>query len=123
MRDTTKTRKTLYETLKANQGRISKSCEMVGISRMTYYNWRKKHPKWAKQIDEIENNFIEAIKVKGISLAIEGNTSMIQFILKNKLSDEFNVPDKIAPTDPSGQKSWSFHEFVKAVNEETQTGK
>lgn len=117
MKDSKKKLQQIYELMKANQGRISKTCEQAGISRVTYYKWRKIHPEWAIKVDEIEKEFIEAIKVKAIQISLEGNTSMIQFMLSKRMPEEFGAPEKIAFTDPTGEFPYSFTDFVKAVNE------
>ncbi len=119
MKDTAEKRQQVYKLMKANQGRIGATCEEIGISRECYYRWRRIHPTWANEIDGIEKELIDRVKAKGFQLAInEGNVSMIQFILKNKLQKEFNAPEKIAPTDPSGTKAAIFNIRIEANGNE-----
>jgi len=62
-------KKEFIEAWSETRGVISKTCEMIGISRDTYYDWRNKDPKFAKLLVTVElkrNKDVEDILMEKI---------------------------------------------------------
>lgn len=66
-----------------NNGNISKSCEEVGISRGTYYNWIKE-PEFKEHLNQMEDIKIDYVENKLFELIDKGNVTAIIFYLNNK---------------------------------------
>lgn len=97
-------KKELIKALEANLANVSKSCEAVGISRSTFYNYLE-DPVFADQVDEVvegTKDFVESKLfelINGVEIQKEGkdgepiiytkppdNTSII-FFLKTRAKD------------------------------------
>lgn len=63
-----------------NYANVKKACEEVGISRETFYKWKKR--KWfgdkLKKIDELLVGELESL---AISRSFEGSDTMLKFLL------------------------------------------
>ena len=66
-----------------NNGNISKSCEDIGISRGTYYNWIKE-TEFKEQLNQLEDIKIDYVEEKLFQLIDNGNVTAIIFYLNNK---------------------------------------
>jgi hypothetical protein len=71
------------ESMKSLLGNITKSCDAIGISRRTYYNWMEDEnfKNEVDSIDEFTLDFVENSLFKQIQ---EGNTTATIFYLKTK---------------------------------------
>lgn len=99
MKKNNQTQELLLEQLKKTPI-VAMSCEKIGISRATYYDWRKKDAAFAKEADKalrdgtaLINDAAESQLIAGIKA---GNLTSIIFWLKNK------HPDYKQPTLQSG---------------------
>lgn len=66
---------------------ISNACKSIGISRQTFYDWRKSDKEFdtsCKHIEEGVKDFCEGMLLKNIR---EGGTSELIFFLKTKAKD------------------------------------
>ena len=82
----TASKKILLEQIKKTPV-IQVACEKVGVSRATYYRWKKNDPKFAEKADialnegsQIINDMAESQLISAIK---EGNLTGIIFWLKN----------------------------------------
>jgi len=82
----TTSKKILIEQIKKTPV-IQVACEKVGVSRATYYRWKKNDPKFAEKADialnegsQIINDMAESQLISAIK---EGNLTGIIFWLKN----------------------------------------
>lgn len=70
--------------LRSSSGIVSIACEKVGISRNTFYKWKREDAEFASAVDEIDErslDFVEGCMFK----AIEGGDSrLIMYYLNNK---------------------------------------
>ena len=65
-------------------GVVTQACKMVGVSRVTYYDYYNNDPEFKKQIDEIQNvalDFAESQLHKQIQ---DGSAAATIFYLKTK---------------------------------------
>jgi transposase-like protein len=72
------------ELFTSNACNVSECCKKVGISRNTFYEWKKYDKSFAERIKEAEEgliDFAESMLYKGIK---EGKTTEIIFFLKTK---------------------------------------
>lgn len=81
-------KKELKEQLKKQMGNISLACKKVGISRNSYYRWKKEDKEWGKEMDEIKeekdnemNDFTEGKLYEKIH---NGDRTSIIFYLKTR---------------------------------------
>lgn len=65
-------------------GNVSTACKMVGITRQTFYLWKKHDQSFTDRVDEIDQknvDFAETMLLKNIR---EGRETSIIFYLKTK---------------------------------------
>ena len=79
-----KRKKEIIEILSKNLGNVTAACEKVGISRATFYDWRRTDADFDEAITEINErtlDFVEGQLLTGISA---GNAKLIIFYLVNR---------------------------------------
>lgn len=73
--------------LNNNSGIVASACKAAGISRYTFYEWKKNDPEFAEKVEdiiELQKDFCEALILKKMK---EGDTTMIIFYAKTKMKD------------------------------------
>ena len=78
------------EAMKKTFGNISVSCNTVGISRQTPYNWAKEDPEFAEKLNskDYEESFKDAIEAKLAKLGMtDENPTVLIFLAKTKCKD------------------------------------
>ena len=73
--------------LSETSGIVASACKAAGISRYTFYEWRKNDPDFAEKVDdiiELQKDFCESLILKKMK---EGDTTMIIFYAKTKMKD------------------------------------
>jgi len=78
------------EALKLTKCNISKSCKAINISRVTYYEWIKKYPKFAQEVQEIEDSLTDRIENALFRKAELGHQRAIEFYLTNRKKDKYS---------------------------------
>lgn len=65
---------------------VSKVCELVGISRQTFYRWRDEDDKFKKEIQDAQEKFYDDIETTMYNKAIvEKDTTMLIWLSKTKM--------------------------------------
>lgn len=72
------------EALLNSAGNISHACKKIGISRNTYYEWRKDDREFDNLCEEQQEAIIDLVETKLMSNIQEGKTAEIIFFLKTK---------------------------------------
>lgn len=62
-------------------GRFKVACNKLGVGVSTYYDWLKE-PGFASRLHEAKQEWESVLHAKAMQLALEGNTTMICFLLK-----------------------------------------
>lgn len=105
---TRKKKKEFLEVFKNSLGIITYSCQKVGISRETFYRWKREDEEFKKEVEEslkIQKNDVEDRLLKAI---VADNITAIIFYLKSKhpeyrpalkLSGELDLNDYDKLTD------------------------
>lgn len=73
--------------LEQSFGLVSTTCRKVGISRSTYYKWRKDDSQFADRADEVkelQKDVVEALILKKMK---DGDTAMLIFYAKTQMKD------------------------------------
>lgn len=65
---TTLKKREFIEAMKLNAGLITQSCEVVGLSRSTVYDWRDKDPVFEEALQEIQEANIDFVEGKMFEL-------------------------------------------------------
>ena len=65
-------------------GNIGQTCKLLKMARRTYYLWMQGDDKFKKKVDETEQSFVDNVESAAYATALEGSTTMQQFILKSK---------------------------------------
>lgn len=65
-------------------GIITLTCEIVGITRKTYYDWCEKDPEFKKACMDIDDKVIDFVEHELFKQVKEGNIAAIIFYLKTK---------------------------------------
>ena len=79
-----KSKEKFLENFKLSLANISISCEASGISRQTYYNWRKNDSQFRSDCEEIEERNLDLAEMKLLNAIREGKTAELLFYLKTK---------------------------------------
>ena len=75
------------EQLEKSFGLVATTCRKVGISRSTYYKWRKDDSQFADKADdikELQKDVAEALILKKMK---DGDTAMLIFYAKTQMKD------------------------------------
>lgn len=76
-------RKTL-QALTETCGIVSDACRKVNISRWRFYEWKKKDPSFATEVEQIEEDQIDFVESKLLENIRKGQERSIIFYLKCK---------------------------------------
>lgn len=76
-------KKALLEALEKSLGVVTTACKIVGISRVTYYEYLK-DPEFKAQVDDIENIALDFAESQLHKQIRDGNVSSTIFYLKTK---------------------------------------
>lgn len=74
----------VYEKKAAN---ISATCDALGISRGTFYKWKKDSAKLSEMLSYIDESLIDFAESKLLEKIQDGDTTSIIFFLKTKGKD------------------------------------
>ena len=81
---TLQTKKELIDAMEQSLGVVTAACKMVGISRVTYYDYYNNDPEFKKAIDELQNVALDFAESQLHKQIREGSTSATIFYLKTK---------------------------------------
>lgn len=76
----------LFDRKAAN---ISSTCEAIGISRETYYEWRKRYGKFDQACDDIEMSLIDFAESQLLQNIKAGKETSLIFYLCNRAPDRW----------------------------------
>jgi len=77
-------RRLFLELFPASAGSISKTCEKIGISRVTFYRWRETDKSFDRKFREAEESLIDWVETRLMKCIDQGNVTAIIFFLTNK---------------------------------------
>ena len=86
------------DALTIAKGIIYLACEAVGISRQTYYNWRKSDEVFREAVDEVLETQVDWVENKLLDLINAGDTTATIFYLKTK-GKKRGYSDKAQPKE------------------------
>lgn len=73
--------------LEQSFGLVATTCRKVGISRSTYYKWRKDDSQFADKADEVKELQKDAAEALILKKMKDGDTSMLIFYAKTQMKD------------------------------------
>lgn len=74
----------LIENLRICKGIVASACEVVGVSRGTFYKWCKEDEEFKAQVDEINEATLDFVESKLLENIKKGEVTSIIFYLKTK---------------------------------------
>ena len=77
-------KKALIEALKKNMGDISKACKAVGISRTTFYKYKKEDDGFRKELEILDEMDLDFAISKLKECIEDKNITSIMYFLNNK---------------------------------------
>ena len=77
-----------FEVYKRKGCNITAACDAVGISRQTYYEWRKEE-EFNRKCEEGEESLVDMAEVQLIKNIREGNQRAVEFFLCNRAPDRW----------------------------------
>ncbi len=90
------------------RGNISISCDAVGISRQTFYDWMKNDKEFNNAIQEAQNRLRDDMESVLVSRGVDNSDAALIFWLKNRHPDykqnQFNVNTQVNIELPSWAK-------------------
>lgn len=75
------------EQLEKSFGLVATTCRKVGISRSTYYKWRKDDSQFADRADEVKELQKDAVEALILKKMKDGDTAMLIFYAKTQMKD------------------------------------
>jgi len=88
------TKETFLKTYESNGENVSNACEVVKISRKTYYKCLEKYPKFKQAIEDIKeksNEKVVTLAKKGLESNLRRNKqSAVEYVLNNKSNGEYS---------------------------------
>lgn len=103
-----------FEVYKRKGCNITAACDAVGISRQTYYEWRKEK-EFDQKCKEAEESLIDMAEVQLIKNIREGNEKALEFYLCNRAPNKWR---KTIRQDLSGPVKVE-QELPLSITEET----
>ncbi len=79
-----KTKQDALKLLAKCFGNISLVCEQLGVTRQTFYNWRRQDKNFDLAVEEINERTLDMVESKLIEGITEGNARLIMFYLNCK---------------------------------------
>jgi len=77
-------KKALLEALEENIGDVSKACKEVGISRTSFYRYRKEDEKFRKELEAMQESHLDFAESKLKQCISDKNITAIMYFLNNK---------------------------------------
>ena len=74
----------MIEAMRKSLGNITIACRNVGITRLTHYEWLKKYPEYAKEIDDVKEEEIDWVENALRKNIGKGDTTSMIFFLKTR---------------------------------------
>ena len=76
--------KVFLKAFETSFGNISEACKNANIGRGTYYRWMKLNPRFAQQVEDLNEELIDYAESKLLTQIMDNNTTAIIFFLKTK---------------------------------------
>ena len=114
-----KKQKAFLKALSENLGNITKTCEEIGISRNTFYEWKKYYENFAADAAAIDDEILDWVEENAFNRIKEKSDTMIIFFLKTKGKKR----GYIEKTEQAGTIEISIHDkFVENLVKNYGTG-
>lgn len=68
---------------------VSHACQAIGISRPTYYTWRKEDKEFEEKVYEAEQGLIDVAENQLMENILKGKETSLIFFLTNRSSDRW----------------------------------
>jgi len=101
-----------FEVYKKKACNITAACDAVGISRQTYYEWRKEK-EFDQKCKEVEESLIDMAEVQLIKNMREGNQRAVEFFLKNRASERWKDKREQEITGEGIKVEFAIRDFSK----------
>lgn len=79
-------------------GNITKSAEMAGISRQTYYHSYQQYPDFAAMADDALEQFRDSLEYVALSRALDGSDRMLELLLRANLPNKYRERSEVQQT-------------------------
>jgi hypothetical protein len=115
--DITKAKKKLFlESLEKSLGIMTLAIKLTGVSRETPYEWMIKDPEFKKAVSRIQEDTLDFVEDKLLSLIKKGNTTATIFYLKCKGKSRGYIEK---PEVEINNNTQNFN--ISVIDKETQT--
>lgn len=79
-----KNQRDFLKALDASFGNISAACKKMNLSRAIYYKWMNNSPKFAEEVETVNEGLIDFAETKLHQNIMDGKEASIFFFLKTK---------------------------------------
>lgn len=76
-------------------GVIGTACNLAGVKRRHFNDWRKYVPKFKEIFDEMEEQYTDILEQEANRRALEKSDSLLQFMLRARRPEKFNPTQMI----------------------------
>ena len=66
----------------AEYSTVTSACREVGVSRQTWYDWKKQDEKFAEEVGHAEEAVADSLEAEAIRRARDGSDTLLIFLLK-----------------------------------------
>ena len=101
------------EVYKRKACNVTAACDAVGISRETYYEWRRNDKEFDQKCKEIEESLIDLAEVQLIKNIREGNQRAVEFFLKNRAAERWKDKREQEITGEGLKVEFAIKDFSK----------
>lgn len=71
-------------------GTITGACQFAGVTRSTWYAWKRKTKKFATAVAEVEQVVADSLEREAFRRAYGGSDSLLIFLLKGMRPEKYN---------------------------------
>lgn len=114
---TKKFMKTVADVFGKKNCSVSLTCVACGISRQTFNVWLKEDPYFAELIDDSKEAQIDWWEQQAIKKGLDGDSSMIQFMLRTKAGSRGYDPAQVVKVSGSINAEITNTDVKKAITE------
>lgn len=101
-------------------GLVATTCRKAGISRSTYYKWRKEDTDFANKADEVRELQKDAVEALILKKMKDGDTAMLIFYAKTQMKDRGYVERTEVVGKDGADLSFAKYDLSKLTDAQRQ---
>ena len=91
---------------------VTRAAQNAGVNRGTIYRWRHQDPQFAQDWRQSQDTFVEDLELEALKRAMEGDRSLLIFLLKSHKPETYNQKQH---DQPLNRKPMNIADLVDKV--------